>query len=116
MPLLEKLQALETTTGENISIEELKALSQEVEFSFIQSELHQIIDSIDRGVVRTTDIIKNLKNFSRKPSEQFAYADLHAGLQFTLTILKHEIKEHEVEIQTDFGRIPLIYCDIGLLN
>ncbi|MEM9886656.1 MAG: ATP-binding protein [Bacteroidota bacterium] len=115
-PLLEKLKQLETSKEEKVNTEELKVLVKQVEFGLIESEIEQIIGSIDRGVARTTNIIKNLKTFSRKTSGEFAPVNINEGLDFTLTILNHEIKAKEVEIQRQFGVLPLVHCDLSLLN
>ncbi|MEM8526843.1 MAG: ATP-binding protein [Bacteroidota bacterium] len=115
-PLMNRLKNLESADNEAITLEEIKKLSKQVQFSLLQSELDEIIKSIDRGVARTTDIIKNLKTFSRKTSGQFALANLNEGLQSTLAILNHEIKEHQINVETQFDNLPLIHCDISLLN
>ncbi len=79
-------------------------------------KLQQILNLIDQnGMViqesgqRVSKIVKSLKNFARLDNAEFQKADIHEGIDNTLTLLHHELKD-KITIIKDYGKIPLIYC------
>ncbi len=115
-PLFSKAKALEKEEYNGISIAELSRLSKTIEVAFLEKELAEIISGIERGVQRTTAIIKNLKTFTRKSDENYELADINGGMESTLLILKSEFSRYQIELIKDLGDLPLINCNIGLIN
>ncbi|MDH3216902.1 MAG: MCP four helix bundle domain-containing protein [Candidatus Krumholzibacteria bacterium] len=64
---------------------------------------------------RITKIVKSLKNFARLDESELQNADLHEGLDSTLTLLEHRLK-NRVEVRKNYGKIPLIACHPNQLN
>lgn len=65
---------------------------------------------------RITEIVKSLKNFARLDESEFQEADLHEGLDSTLTLLHHEIK-NRIEVVKDYGDdVPRVQCYPNQLN
>ncbi len=64
---------------------------------------------------RITKIVQTLKNFARLDEAEFQLADIHAGIEDTLLLLHHKLK-NRIEVKTDFGNIPKIYCNPNQLN
>jgi len=64
---------------------------------------------------RMGDIVKSLRNFARLDESEYKSADLHEGLESTLTLLQYELKDR-VEVVRDFGELPCVYCYPHLLN
>jgi signal transduction histidine kinase len=65
---------------------------------------------------RITEIVKSLKNFARLDESDFQEADLHEGLDSTLTLLHHEIKKR-IEVVKDYGDdVPRVQCYPNQLN
>ena len=64
---------------------------------------------------RITKIIRRLKNFARLDEAEFQEADIHEGLESTLTLLNHKIKDR-VDVVKDYGSIPKIQCYPNRLN
>ena len=73
-------------------LEQLKKLSQEKEASMLGQEIDELIAGIERGARRTQDIVSSLRTFSRDTNESFGPADIHDGLNSTLTILSNKLK------------------------
>ena len=65
--------------------------------------------------VRIASIIKSLKNFSRLDEAENQEADIHEGIDSTLTLVHHEIK-NKVEVVKEYGNIPQINCYPNQLN
>ncbi len=64
---------------------------------------------------RIAKIVSSLKNFTRLDETEFQKADIHEGIESTLTLIRHEIRE-EIEVVKEFGDIPNIFCYPGELN
>jgi signal transduction histidine kinase len=64
---------------------------------------------------RIAEIVRSLKNFARLDEAEFQSADVHVGLDSTLTLLHHRLR-NRVEIQKRYGRLPKIQCYPNQLN
>lgn len=94
------------------SLEELKASAQFRQMVDLLKENHRItVTAVDR----IAKIVRSLKNFARLDEAEFLQADLHEGLDSTLTLVHHEIK-NRITVIKEYGQIPLIYCSPNQLN
>jgi len=64
---------------------------------------------------RITDIVRSLKIFARLDEADYQVANIHDGLDTTLTLLDHEIKDRII-VSRDYGDIPNIGCYPNQLN
>ena len=64
---------------------------------------------------RITRIVKSLKNFARLDEMEFQKTDIHEGIESTLTLVYHELK-NKVTVNKEYGDIPQIYCFPNELN
>ncbi len=70
---------------------------------------------IDNGTERVTTIVKRLRSFARLDEAELKTADIHQGIEDTLTLIHHQIK-HTITVKKIFGEIPAIACFPGRLN
>jgi len=80
-------------------------------FKVIQDS-NQVIKS---GTDRVTNLVKRLKSFARLDEAELKTVDIHEGLEDTLTLIHHEIKQN-ITVTRNFGKIPPIPCYPGKLN
>lgn len=64
---------------------------------------------------RINDIVKSLKNFARLDESELKSVNIHEGINSTLKLIKHELKER-ITIETNFSELPIIECYPNLLN
>jgi len=64
---------------------------------------------------RIVSIVGSLRNFARLDEADLQIADLHEGLESTLTLVHHEIK-NRVEVIREYGDIPPIHCHPNQIN
>ncbi len=64
---------------------------------------------------RIVKIVKSLRNFARLDEAKRKMANLHDGLESTLTLVHHELK-NRIEVVRDYGEIPDIECFPDQLN
>jgi signal transduction histidine kinase/ligand-binding sensor domain-containing protein len=100
------------------ALEEGKDLEEIKEDQYFKKALNSFIsnnDVITMASERITDIIQSLRNFARLEEADFLEADIHEGLESTLTLLHHELK-NRIEVIKEFGDIPKIYCYPNQIN
>jgi len=83
---------------------------------FILEDIQGIFDDSREGLARVTDIVQNLRDFSRidQPGSLDQY-DLNRGLEATLAVAKNELK-YNVDIKTEFSKVPATCCNSGQIN
>jgi two-component system NtrC family sensor kinase len=77
-------------------------------------ELQALLKDGLHGIGQMSDIVVNLKNFSRLDRSKVASFSLHDGLESTLTLARHELKQRAVK--KNFGDIPPITCSPTQIN
>lgn len=99
---------------------EIQAELEAIDFSFLKQDFPKLLNSMDVGAQRITEIVKSLRSFSRLDEAAFKVADIHDGIDSTLMILQHRFKRmptrEDIQIKKDYGRLPLIECYPGQLN
>lgn len=77
--------------------------------------LQQNNEITTRGTNRILKIIKSLKNFSRLDEATFQKTHIHDGLENTLTLLEHDLKDGII-VRKEYGDIPEIFHFPSELN
>jgi len=74
----------------------------------IQSDLTIIADE----TARCGNIVKNLLLFSRQKVGDFVETDIRGTIERTISLIDHHLKIHNIALETDFQREPLmLFCD-----
>ncbi|NER32878.1 MAG: HAMP domain-containing protein [Oscillatoria sp. SIO1A7] len=94
---------------------EIETLIDNIDFAYINEDLPRIIDSIKIGSERIQKIVLSLRNFSRLDEAEVKAADLHEGIDSTLLILSHRLKQGVAIIQ-NYGDLPLVECHQAQVN
>ncbi|HTQ77855.1 MAG TPA: ATP-binding protein [Burkholderiales bacterium] len=66
------------------------------------------------GIGQISEVIGNLKNFSRLDRSKVADYDLREGLESALRIAQHQLKDRTV--RKDFGAVPRVACSPSQIN
>lgn len=94
--------------------------AEEIDINFLAEDLPKILDSMKVGSSRIRNIVLGLRNFSRLDESETKPVDVHEGIDNTLMILQHRIKEKsnspEIEVIKEYGELPKIICYAGQLN
>lgn len=77
-------------------------------------ELQELVKDGLHGIEQISDIVVNLKNFSRLDRSTMASFNLNEGLENTLLLTKHEIKI--LTVRKQFGNVPPITCSPSQIN
>ena len=94
---------------------EVQDMLEQIEFDFLVEDLPKTLSSMKIGVDRIREIVLSLRNFSRLDEAEVKDSDIHAGIDSTLLILNHRIKQ-EVAVIRNYGNLPLVKCYPAQLN
>ncbi|MEW6496514.1 MAG: GAF domain-containing protein, partial [Cyanobacteriota bacterium] len=100
---------------------EIQSETEEVDLDFIQIDLPKIVSSMKMGAERISQIIRNLRNFSRLDEAEMKWVDIHEGVDNSLLILSHRLKTKQlnvpdIQVIKDYGNLPSVQCYPGQLN
>ncbi|EXI77597.1 MAG: Sensor protein ZraS [Candidatus Accumulibacter appositus] len=94
---------------------ELSALTQSMDFDFLQQDLPELIKESENGLLRIKKIVEDLKDFSHVNKSDWQYADLNAGLDSTLNVVWNEVK-YKATVNKNYGSLPAVECLAAQLN
>ena len=86
-----------------------------VELDYLKEDLPQLLDESADGLARVKKIVQDLKDFSRVDQADWQEADLNAGLQSTLNVVRHAVK-YKAEVVLQLAALPPVLCLAGQLN
>src|SRR5262249_53124550 len=69
-----------------------------------------------KGLERVRDIVKNLRAFARLDETTFTEVDVNAALETTLEILRHELKQKAIRLETHYEQLPPVLGHPGKIN
>lgn len=95
--------------------EALDQTLERVEIDYLREDLPQLLDECSDGLARVKKIVQDLKDFSRVDQADWQDADLNAGLESTLNVVRHEVK-YKAEVVRHLQPLPRVQCLAGQLN
>jgi len=95
----------------------IKEAWDDMKIDFVLDDIQELFGDSREGLERVTDIIQNLKDFSRvgHPEAVEEY-DLNDGIETTLVVVRSEIKYDDADVKTEFSQLPPILCNSGQIN
>lgn len=98
----------------------IEKIINEIDFNFVKEDLLNIMGSMSRGAERIREIVISLRNFSRLDQAEIKQVDIHEGIDSTLLILQHRLRETEarptIQVIKEYSQLPLVNCYPGQLN
>ncbi|MGD2181299.1 PAS domain S-box protein [Lusitaniella coriacea] len=93
---------------------------EEIDLDFILDDLPKLLSSMKVGAERICQIVLSLRTFSRLDEAEYKDAEIHQGIDSTLMILQHRLKETSeypaIEVLKEYGKLPPVQCYPGQLN
>ncbi|QLE44276.1 GAF domain-containing protein [Nostoc sp. C052] len=101
-------------------IPEIEEKIADVELYFLVNDLQKLFKSMKLGAERIRQIVLSLRNFSRLDESEIKPVDIHEGIDSTLLILQHRLKNSsknaEISIIKEYSQMPLVNCYPSALN
>ncbi|MGP1383774.1 MAG: hybrid sensor histidine kinase/response regulator [Thainema sp.] len=99
---------------------EISRFVEDIDLDFALDDLAKLLASMQLGTERIREISMSLRNFSRSDTKCLMPVNIHQGLDSTLLILKHRLKENEyrqaISVVRNYGNLPEITCYPGQIN
>ncbi len=93
----------------------IRDCKEEFDYDYLKTEIDHLLKGINEGAVRTTEIVKGLRIFSRVDEDDLKKADLNEGLDSTMVIVNNLLM-NKIDVVKRYGDIPAIECFPGKLN
>ena len=94
----------------------LRAMRETIDLDFLREDIPVLMSESKEGIVRVRHIVQDLKDFSRVDANQeWAWANLHAGIDSTLNIVSNEVK-YKADVVKQYGALPDVECLPSELN
>jgi len=101
-------------------VAEISQAIEEINLDFIKDDFLKLLKSMEEGAKRIREIVLNLRNFSRLDEGEMKAIDVHSGIESTLLILQHRLKEkperRAIIVVKDFAELPWVECYPSQLN
>lgn len=105
--------------GDNPDKQELLILAREykqsIDFNFVKVEILSLLDGIEEGALRTTEIVQSLRTFSRTDELILKPTDINKAILNTLILLRNSIPAN-IEIKHVLNKLQLLNCYPGKIN
>lgn len=94
---------------------EVDSMKKEMDFSYLIQEIYSLLNGIEEGANRSSEIIKGLRSFSRLDDEVCQFYDIHEGIDSSLVLLHNQLKG-KITVRKDYGDFDGLECYPSKLN
>ncbi|MDQ0122551.1 signal transduction histidine kinase [Pseudomonas lini] len=114
--MLDAYRDAEEAIGSSELVEHLQQLRERVELEFLRDDIPLLIKESKDGINRVSQIVKDLKDFSRVDSNQeWQWVSLQQGIESTLNIVANELK-YKADVIKEYQALPDIECLPSQIN
>lgn len=102
---------------ENLQAQAVKVstLARSLREDAVIDEMDQLLQASASGIDQISDLVINLKNFSRLDRKKVERVSLNEGLDSVLLIARNTLK-HKIQIVKDYQDIPFVSCSPSQIN
>ena len=116
--LFDYIQQLEISAVEpksSSSEQKISDLKKKLKIDLINEDIEDLLVESQEGAQRVTEIVQNLKGFSRVDQLEEIAADINDCIEKTLNIARNEIK-YKATVEKKYGDLPTLVCYPQQLN
>jgi len=113
--LIDKYNEAGLNPGKKELLEAAAKYSKTIDLDFLKDEILSLLDGIEDGANRTTEIVQSLRSFSRTDELILKPADINKAILNTLILLRSTIP-YNIEIKPVLNKLPLLNCYPGKVN
>jgi len=97
----------------------------EIDIEFLEEDIHSLLNSMKNGADRISNIVRNLRTFSRLDESGKKSVDINQNIESSLSILQNRCyaskkignqSGRQIQIIKEYGDLPLVVCNAGKLN
>ncbi|NJL90288.1 MAG: PAS domain-containing protein [Coleofasciculaceae cyanobacterium SM2_1_6] len=119
LELVDRYQARDHCQGKTPD-PDIQEFVETIDLAFLREDFPKVLYSMKLGADRIRQIVLTLRNFSRLDEAEKKPIDIHEGINSTLLLLQHRLKnkpgQEKIQIIKNYNKIPLVDCYAGQLN
>lgn len=100
--------------------DDIQEHAEEIDLEYLLEDLPKMIGSMKEGTDRLRQISSSMRVFSRADTSAKVACNIHKGIDSTLIILKHRLKDSNkrpaIEVVKEYGDLPPVHCFPGQIN
>ncbi len=96
-------------------IRKIRLYKQQMAFDTVLDDVNSALELIANGAERTSQIVENLRIFSRSEPTVYKPVDLRRGLDITLSLLAHQLR-NRITVHKDYRKVPNVECNPSQIN
>ncbi len=93
---------------------------RDIDLNFLMNDVRKLMGAMYRGADRIRQIVLALQNFSRLDEADMKPVNIHEGIDSTIVILQHRLKETAlrpgINVTREYSSLPLVSCYPSDLN
>ncbi len=109
------LESLPGGTALTAAKTHLSEVEAGADLEFLSTEVPKAFERTLDGVERVASIVRAMKEFAHPDTNEQSAADINHAIDTTLTVARAEYK-YCAQVETRFGALPDVMCNIGELN
>ena len=98
----------------------VQVCQEEIDLNFLREDLPNVVASMKIGAERIRQIVLSLQNFSQLDRADINQVNIHEGIDSALLLLQNRLKGKtelfDIQVERDYGNLPLVECYAGQLN
>jgi signal transduction histidine kinase len=109
----ESLVLLDSEIPEKLA--EIKKLGEKYDLRGISTSIPILLDNIQKGSVRATEIVRSLLFFTYNNEDKPRPVNLFESIEASVVMLNHLMK-NRIELVRNYNELPQVYCYPGKIN
>jgi len=111
---IKRFEQLIPSGDENMKLQ-LEAIKSEMDFAYLTEEISVLISGMEEGAMRTAEIVKGLRTFSRLDESDLKKVNVNEGIDSTLILLNSNLGGR-INVVREYDEDAMIECYPGKLN
>lgn len=113
--VLKKYEAVDMSKDIAKQLEEIETFKKQIDLNYVQEEVKSLLAGINEGALRTTEIVRGLKNFARVDEDNMKSVNLNDGIQSTLLLIRNTFPKN-MQLILELMDLPNVECVPGKMN
>lgn len=114
------VEAVKSLSADNPELQarfrDIHSLLGQLDIEFTQQEIEELLNGIEDGANRTSEIVRGLRIFSRMDGDNFIQADINELMNSTLVVLRSNLRSQS-QVRAELAdNLPQFSCQPGRLN
>ncbi len=114
LPLVECAKTEEQTVKKQL-LQEIMSNIQETDVVFVAQDMEALLEEMEEGLQRVTDIVQRLSTFSRTNSDTHQLVNINDCIESTYKMVQKQVSS-KANLSLELADLPLIYINAGKIN